>query len=232
MIPVERTPISVLYLHSTGALGGASRSLLELVRGFPEQAVDAHLVSPRGRVPAAMRAAGVPVVEATGMSQFDDTRYNHYRGRRWFLLVREFLYLPFTASALVRARARWRRIDLLHANEITLLPACVLARIVFRRPLVVHVRSVQRGVSHGARARIIRWFLRKHAAALIAIDDTVVRSLPGGLKAHVIHNSFTPDLRPDDDLRPRFGDGTNRVPRLRVGMVGRFLRFKGVMEFV
>ena len=224
--------ISVLYVHHAGAFGGASRSLIEMIRGFPSGEVAPHLVTQRGSVVEVMKRSGVPVLGAMGISQFDDTRFSRYRGRRWLLLGREFVYLPFTAAALVRARLRWRNIDLVHVNELTALPAILFARLIFRRPVVVHVRSVQYGAPLGMRASLIRWVLGRHVAALIAIDRTVARSLPGGFEPHVIHNSFAPELQPGDEQRPRFGDGSPAVPRLRVGMVGSFLRFKGVEEFV
>ena len=225
-------PISVLYLHPPGAFGGASRSLLEMIRGFPENAVEPHLITQRGSVAEVMGHAGIKVIAAPGISQFDETRFNYYRGRRWLLLGRELVYLPFTAWVLLRARMRWRGIDLVHANELTALPAILLARLVFSRPVVVHVRSVQRGAHRDVRGWIIRWVLRRHAAAVIAIDRTVARSLPPGMEATVIHNAFTPEIQPEDERRPRFGDGSPEVSRLRVGMVGDFLAFKGVREFV
>ena len=222
----------MLYIHHAGAFGGASRSLLELINGFPEDAVLPHLVTQRGSVRQVMTNAGVRVIDTVGISQLDHTRFSYYRGRRWLLLGRELLYLPFTLSALIHARVRWRSIDLVHVNELTALPAIFLARLVFARPVVVHVRSVQRPDDRGMRSRFIRWALRSCVAAVIAIDRTVARSLPDAADAKIIHNSFTPDIRAGDNHRPRFGDTGSGIARLRVGMVGNLLEFKGVHEFV
>ena len=50
-MPSERaSPIPVLYLHRVGSFGGSSRSLLEFVTSFPEQAVVARVVTKRGNV--------------------------------------------------------------------------------------------------------------------------------------------------------------------------------------
>ena len=65
------------------------------------------------------------------------------------------------------------------------------------------------------------------ADAVIAIDETVRRSLPPDVNVAVVHNGHT----------PRANQGAYRAPdgggaRLRLAMVGSFLPLKGVEEFV
>lgn len=220
-------PIPVLYVHHAGAFGGASCSLLELIEGLPSGSVVPHLVTPRGSIVPTFAARGVAVIDTAGISRFDHTRYGHYRGKRWLLLVREAWYLPFTLFALVRARLRWKNIGIVHVNEIISLAAIVIAKGLFRCPVVVHVRSVQRGPETGLRAALIRHVLEGWADAVIAIDETVRRSLPPGVAAEVIHNGFTPRER---EAAPRATDDPNRA--LRVAMVGNLLPLKGVREFI
>ena len=106
-----QAPVHVLYLHHAGAFGGASRSLLELIAAFPAGSVAPRVIVPRGAVPLLLRDSGIAVREAIGISQFDCTRYGHYRGLRGLILLRELCYLPFTLSALLSARRRWPDID-------------------------------------------------------------------------------------------------------------------------
>src|SRR5262245_42206448 len=114
---IERpVPISVLYVHPVGTFGGASRSLLELVAGFPAGSVAPRLVTQRGSVVPVFEGQGMDIIQTAGISQFDHTRFGHYRGKRWLLLLREAYYLPFTLIALLRARFRWRDIDVVHVN--------------------------------------------------------------------------------------------------------------------
>ena len=224
--------IQVLYVHHAGAFGGASRSLLELIGGFLPGSVVPRLITQHGAVAAIFRGHGIEVIETAGISRFDHTSFSHYRGRRWALLAREALYLPFTLAALLRARSRWAAIDVVHVNEIVALPAIVLAKWLLRRPVVVHVRSVQQARSAGLRGRLVRHVLRRHADAVIAIDETVRRSLPQDVAAEVIHNAYTP--RAGGAEAP--GAASALPPRqpgiLRVAMVGNPLAFKGVREFV
>jgi len=224
--------LHVLYIHHAGAFGGASRSLLELIEGFPPGSVTPRLVTQRGAVAAVFRGRGVEVVEATGISRLDHTSFSHYRGRRWLLVLREIAYLPFTFLAIARARSRWTPVDVVHVNEIVALPAVLFARWLLGCPVIVHVRSVQQARQDGWRSRIVLRVLRRHAAAVIAIDQTVRRSLPDDVAVEVVHNSYTP--RPGKAATP--GAAPLLPPRqpgvLRVAMVGNPLAFKGVREFV
>ena len=224
--------ISVLYVHHAGTFGGASRSLLELIKGFPQGSVAPRLITQRGGVAQFFARSGIEVIETTGISQFDHTRFGHYRGRRWLLLLREMIYLPFTILALLRARRRWKDIDIVHVNEVVSLATVILGKILFRCPVVVHVRSMQETRRGRLRTRIIGRLLRRYADAVIAIDETVRRSLPAGIDAAVVHNAYSPGS-------DRTGASTAQplIPPkspgpLRVAMVGSPLAFKGVWEFV
>lgn len=223
--------LKVLYLHPIGAFGGASRSLCELIRGFPENTVAPYIITQRGSVEPEMIASGAQVISAKGIAKFDNTLYGYYRGIRWLLLLREVYYIPFTLAAIYKARNILRNIDLIHLNEPTALPAMLLAKLFSRSPVVIHVRSLHRSEAHTFRDRLLSWALSKQAAAVIAIDQNVLRSLPSGIRCHVIHNSFTAHVGLADEKRPRFGDASGSVPHLRVGLVGNFLALKGVREF-
>jgi glycosyltransferase involved in cell wall biosynthesis len=224
--------LRVLYIHPIGAFGGASRSLLELLRGFPAGAVEPRIVAARGQAADALESAGFPVVRARGLTQFDCTRYGHYRGLRWLIVLRELWYLPFTLVALRRARRAWESIDLVHVNEVTAIVPALLAKRMFRKPLVVHARSVQQDRGMALRRDLLTRLLRQHVDAVIAIDDTVKASLPLEIRAEVVHNAFTPEPKAHapaavEQLEQRLHPGA-----LRIGMVGNLLPLKGVYEFL
>ena len=221
--------ISVLYIHHSGVFGGASRSLLELVRAFPEGAVKAHVVTQRGKVPEVYRHHGIEVVEAVGLSQLDHTRFGYYRGMRWLLLARELAYVPFTILSMLQARRRWPRIDLVHVNEVTNLLSILLARMIFRVPLVVHVRSVQQCSRGGWRRGAVLALLTR-ANAVIAIDSTVRRSLPKELPVEIIHNGFIVGQSCPNEKPTEVGM-FERQP-MRVLFVGGLIVMKGILEFV
>lgn len=216
---------SILYLHHYASFGGASRSLLELIRAFPQGEVSSHVLAPRGQVLELFRRESIPVLMARRIALFDNTRYSHYRGLRWLVLLRELTALPWTVLALRRARAQWPHIDLIHANEITLLPTAIVARWLFRVPVVVHVRAVQ-SVRPTLRTRGIARLLRRMAARIIAIDLLVRESLPADLPVDIVHNS----LAVPADWRRSEGEAASRP--FTVAMIGTLQMAKGCFEFV
>ncbi|MEO5844601.1 MAG: glycosyltransferase family 4 protein, partial [Caldimonas sp.] len=224
-------PLRVLYLHMIGPFGGASRSLCEAVGAFPAGAVQPFFVTQRGSVTRFFSRLG-EVVEARGMSQFDNTRYSRYRGTRWLVLLRELAYLPFTLAALAAAKRRWRSIDVIHLNEFTGLVPLLFARRLFGAPAVVHVRSVADDTPSSWRTRWVQRTLRRAARAVVAIDETVRASLPADLAVDVIHNAFSPKSSSagDDALERRLQ--ALRPETFKIGFVGNLLRVKGIHELV
>lgn len=223
-------PLRVLYLHMIGPFGGASRSLFEAIRAFPANAVQPMFVTQNGSVTEFFGRLG-EVEAARGMSQFDHTRYSHYRGGRWLVLLRELAYLPFTWMALRRARRRWGEVDLIHLNEFTGLVALWLAQRLFAVPAIVHVRSV----AHDDNAmRRTHWLHRRlrAARAVVAIDENVRASLPKDLPVEVIHNAFAPNaaLGTDEAFEQRLS--VLRPESFKVGFVGNLLLVKGIHELV
>ena len=218
------TTLRVLYLHPFGAFGGATKSLAEMVAALPARSVEGLALAPPGIATRALEAAGVTVLPVRGIAQWDDTRFGHYRGLRWLILLREFAYWPGTLLALRRA-ARQGPFDLIHCNEITALLAGVLAKRLLRAPLLVHVRSLQRGNGGGRLSAWLLEFLRMHADAVVAIDEAVRRTLPADLTVHVVHNG----MQLPAQLPPR--SAVDNAP-FRVAIVGVLHRSKGVYEFV
>ena len=220
----------VLYIHMTGAFAGGCRSLYEVVRAFPAGEVEPVFVAPRGSVHAFLSKLG-EMIEAAGISQFDNTRYGYYRGLRWLVLLREIAFIPPTIAALLRARRRWKSVDLIHINEITGVLPWLVARRLFKAPVVVHVRSVVRNDRGSFRTRRINGMLRNQASAVIAIDENVRASLPPELPVDIIHNSFS--LNSHDRADSTVADRLKLKPgSFKVGFVGNFLRVKGIFDLI
>lgn len=222
--------LRVLYLHFTGAFGGASRSLSEAVGAFPEGAVTPLFVTQRGSVREAFGKLG-DVVETRGLTQFDHTRYSHYRGLRWLVVLRELAFLPSTVIGLRRARRRWHDVDLIHLNEFSGLIALRIARRWFDAPAVSHVRSVLNDDRRLLRTRWLHRMFRNDVQAVVAIDENVRASLPPDLAVQVIHNGFSPQSV-ERDRRLAASLAALRPGSFKVGFVGNLLRVKGIIELV
>ncbi|MEI7967438.1 MAG: glycosyltransferase family 4 protein [Betaproteobacteria bacterium] len=223
--------LRVLYLHFTGQFGGASRSLAECVQSFPEAAVEPLFLTQRGNVSAVFARLG-EVIDTHGLTRFDHTRYSHYRGARWLVVLRELAFLPLTLRALRQAQKRWGTVDLIHLNEFSGLFALRLARLWFAAPAITHVRSVLEDDISLRRTRLLHRMLTNDVQGVIAIDENVRASLPPGLAVEVIHNGFTPTA--PLAVEQRFADrlGGLRQESFKVGFVGNLLRVKGIRELI
>ncbi len=223
--------IKVLYVHHAGVFGGASRSLLEMINAFPAGEVQPFVIVQKGGVAELLQKMGIPHIQTQGISQFDNTQYGHYRGIRWLLLFREFYYAPLTLLALMRAKRKWGAMDIVHINEVTMLLPIVLAKLIFRKPVIVHIRSVQK-MKGGFAAWLVRMVLENFSDFRIAIDETVKASTDGLTNA-VIHNGFAVHGSVGDD---EAGDETPLLglsrASIKVAMIGNVLPFKGSYEFI
>ena len=214
--------LRVLYLHPFAAYGGATKSLAEMVAALPTGSINGVALAPPGVAARSLGDAGLEVLQVRGIAQWDDTRFGHYRGARWLILLRELAHWPGTLLALRRAADRGPY-DLIHCNEVTALLAGVLAKWLLRAPLLVHVRSLQRGGGGGRISAWLQRLLRTRADAVVAIDEAVRRTLPADLAVHVIHNG----MKVPAELPPRASVGP-----FCVGIIGVLHRSKGVYELL
>jgi glycosyltransferase involved in cell wall biosynthesis len=224
-------PLRVLYIDGVGPFGGASRSLYEAMNAFPPDSVERYFVIQRGTVIDFYGRLGKDVIATRGLTRFDNSRASHYRGVRWIVPLRELAWLPFSILAMLKAKRRWGRVDLIHLNEISEILPGLMAKALFRAPMIVHTRSLQRADGETSkRSRLMYGMLRRYATAIVAIDEGVRATLPADLPVEVIHNSFTPE--PSETLDEAYLAQLDalRPTSLKVGFVGNLHRHKGMAE--
>ncbi len=225
--------LKVLYIHHIGIFGGSSRSLIELIKAFPAGSIEPLLISPQGEIKYHFKKQNIPTITTSGISKFDNTKYSYYKRARWILLLREFYYVFFTVAALLRAKIKWRNIDLIHINEITCLPTLIFSKLIFKKPVILHARAVQAKNINPLREMVISRIINKFTDTIIAIDMTVKHSLPDNPRIYVIHNGFRSDEltngeNNNNEIRTSVKD---KPDDLKVAIVGNILKFKGVYEF-
>lgn len=219
----------ILYLDGVGPFGGASRSLFEMIRAGRREEFHRLFLVQRGTASNYYRQVAADFVSTRGITRFDNTQFSHYRGVRWLIVLRELFYVPFTIAALLRAWLKWRHIDVIHANEVLEIFPAIAASLLFRAPLVVHVRSPQRRDWGSLRTRLLHALLRRFAARIVAIDQGVRATLPPDLDVIVIHNSFAPQPAEQPDLSLRAALARFSATRaLKIGFVGNLHASKGV----
>jgi L-malate glycosyltransferase len=121
----------VLYINHTGQMSGGERSLLEILRGV-SSSIDCLVACPEGPLVAALAQLGVPHVAIPGT---DGSLKLHPRHTP--VAVAELVH----AAVRVRAIARQRRVDLMHANSIRAGLVATMARAIGAPPVIVHLRD-------------------------------------------------------------------------------------------
>ena len=167
------------------------------------------------------------------MFKFDNTKYSYYRGIRWLILIRELSYLPSMFYALARARFIFPRIDVIHANEIIEIVPAIVAKLLFRAKLVLHIRSLQRFDVKSKRARMLAFLINKYCDKVIAIDQNVQHTLKGLNNVAVINNSFSwteDDAKADKEIVAKFESIDKDL--MIFGFVGNLHKSKGIDELI
>ena len=227
----RKDSINVLYIDGDGPLGGASRSLYELIGAFEPEAVRPFFLTSKGTAEVFYKKIAAEIISVRGMPKFDHTRYGYYRGWRWLILLREFVYFPFMLVGLFSARRRFKDVDIIHLNEFVYLLPAILAKKIFSAPLVVHVRALTKGRESGARSFMFNWLLRRFSDVVVAIDGNVRETLPKDLEVLIVNNSFSLGRERDD---PQLNSILRKIPEgaFKAGFVGNLHKSKGVIEIL
>ena len=216
--------MKILYINHVGNLAGTSRSLLELISSFPKGKINAHIISPKGKFADTIRLKGIPIINTLGICQFDNTEYSHYRNLRWLILLREIVLFFFTINILIKARRVWGNFDIIHINEITMIPLVILIKFLFNKAkIVVHCRSKQRK-KNNLRLQLINYLLMRNVNLIIAIDENVNSSLSNHLRKTTIHNGL--------NLQKTKIKYQIKDKQFIVGMVGMIHKSKGCFDFI
>lgn len=218
--------INVLYVDGDGPLGGASRSLYELINGFEPGAINSYFFVSSGTASIFYSRVAKDVISVRGMTKFDHTKYGFYRGLRWLILLREIFHFPFMLVGLFKVIRKWKNINLIHLNEFVYIIPAIILKMVYRVPLVVHVRSLTKINEQSNRSRFIRWVLKRYADVVIAIDGNVKNTMPEDMDVVIVNNSFSPVSERDYPVL------TSKEEVFIAGYVGNLHRSKGVFEII
>lgn len=227
--------MKILYIDGVGSWGGASRSLYESISNIEDPNFEKYFLIVNGTVVKHYESIATDVIISKGLTRFDNTLYSHYRGLRWLVLFREIKNIPYTLFGITKAWFKWNnKIQLIHVNELTEIIPLILAKLIFRKPVVCHVRSVTRRKRRSIRNWLLNRFVNKYVDIIIAIDKNVKNSIDfDNSKIRIIHNSFTPKILHSHDLI--LTERLNKISELetfKVGFIGNLLYSKGIFDLV
>jgi glycosyltransferase involved in cell wall biosynthesis len=168
----------VLYVNHTANMSGGELSLLDLLRGLPDD-LDRIVACPPGPLASAVAALGVEVLPIRGMDA--SLRLHPVQTTRGLLGMA-------SGAAAVSSRARRDpRVDVVHANSVR---AGLLAGIALpgaKAPLIVHVRDC---LPDSPVARLSSRLLRARASTIVANSRYTAQRFTGRGRADIrwVHN--------------------------------------------
>jgi len=211
--------MKILYIQHTSVLGGSSKSLLELIENLPSDIIP-NVLCPKGQYSNLLEKKGIKVFTILGIPQFDNTRYGHYRGLRWLILLREFFYLPFLFFKILSLKKE--KYDVIHINDITQIYSLIFARLFLSKNIVIHCRAMY-FEKQNFRTKVLRKIFNKFAKIIIPIDKSVSKTLIKVKNRHIVHNGLS--------LENINIESVNR-DTFTVGVVANFQRYKGILEYI
>jgi glycosyltransferase involved in cell wall biosynthesis len=210
-LPAPRAaPVRILYVHPSDELYGSDRVLLELVRRLDRARFEpAVLLSSdvpyAGRLTARLTRLGVPVLRL---------RIGVLRRRALASPARaaRFALDALLSTARIARLLEAERIDVVHANTVTVFPAALAARIA-RRRLVWHVHEI---VADRPGRALLHGLVGLLAHRVVVVSEAARASLGSRAEAEVVPNG----------IERREGSAPPEDPPL-VAYVGRLSARKG-----
>ncbi len=210
---------SILFVHPISQFSGSLKSLEEYLKLLKKK-YNLYFIAPSGISAERLRKYG-DVTCVNGLSKFDNSQIGYYRGIRWILIFRElFLLLPTIISAY---KLKKINIDIIHFNEITLIPTIFIFKFFFKVPFVLHCRILFKNDNFFGK-KIIN-YLKINVNQIIAIDNDVKKSLTKKLKVSVIRNILA-------KVPKKYLKKKENKKYINIGYMGSFLKYKGLEDLI
>jgi glycosyltransferase involved in cell wall biosynthesis len=213
-------PLRVLYVLHTAAPGGAGRSLAYLIEHFPPGSIEATALCPPGPLVEQLRAIGVRILPIPGVSMFHSAEGIPLRGFRILELLRTAWHTQHGGT--IRRAISEIRPDIVHLNDRGMLHAARIARRA-GVPVVLHARSVADAETRWV-GRVSSRLARRYVDRVIAIDESVSRSLHGMPQLEVVYNPYPAPTEPPSR------EVASAV--VRVTYLTGLLAFKGIWDLL
>jgi glycosyltransferase involved in cell wall biosynthesis len=170
--------VRILYVNHTGNVSGAELSLLDLLRGLPQD-IEAIVACPTGPLATAVSALDVRVLPIRGMNA--SLRLHPVQ------TTVGLLHMGSAARSISRGARRSPRVDVVHANSVRAGLLAAVALPGAKAPLIVHVRDCLPDTSV---ARLSSRLLRARAATIVANSRYTAERFAGGSCGRIrwVHN--------------------------------------------
>ncbi len=221
--------MNVLYINHTILKSGAGISLSTLIRYLPKQVRTFFMLRPKCEITGTLGAVSERTFCKRFMVEFMTTVYSQPYPAWLFLW--HFVKIPIAFIRVSRLKRRWN-LDLIHANESTLLIYVLAARFA-RLPVVLHARTA---LARRPFEQFLLWWIgHLDSARIVAIDGEVKASLPKRARriTQIMYNPIElgspPSQKEIAAFRATWGFASNHVV---IGQVASLHFHKGIWLIV
>lgn len=213
----------ILYINHVGIMAGSSKSLIEMLKSISDPEIKKYVICPKGAFSNRLKLEKIPYIHTFGVCQFNNTQYSFYKKIRWFILIRELFIFPFFLISIIKAKIKWKNFDIIHFNEITIIPCVYIVKLFFKNAKIVSsVRSVQRTKKNKI-YKVLENIYLNYINLFICIDQNVYSSLSNNLNKICIHNIL---YQQKINIKK-----TSKKSKMKVGIVGLIQKSKGAEIF-
>jgi glycosyltransferase involved in cell wall biosynthesis len=219
----------ILFLNSVGYIGGAEKSLIELVSGMPTDRFRSLVVTlGTGPLVEEFKQRGIEALEMPLPPAV--LKLSRRQGIKlcWILPVVPLRILPLL-NRLLRL-IRNRSIDAIHTNGLKAHLLGCLITILSPRPLIWHFRDYPKS---GGYSLIFRSLARIFPSGIIANSRAVKERLGNLTKIKVVYNGIDTSLfQPGERIDRRPGEFGIKQNDLLIGTIGHFAPLKGYDDLI
>ena len=217
---MEPRKIRVLYIQHHGTAGGAPRSLIYLIKGFPAGAVEPFILTPEGTVVNVFKQVTENVFTIPEVPEITSIAGGKYYYQRLLKTIWNHRTLTSIDEHLSAIKP-----DIVHLNDLSM---SLIARLCRKRgyKVLVHARVV---LNDGV--PLLNWALKRaiyrYADVVVAIDGSVAAKLEGVRNLHIIYNPLhAKDLSTDPPASDRPARPCN------VLFLANLITYKGIFDLL
>jgi len=181
----------IIVLNNSAKFGGPQKSIIQNINILKEK-FEFVIITPKGSSLKNFLNNKIKCIISPDLPQFENTLFNFYFGLKWLIIFRELIrFFNFLIFLIENKKLNeLQQIDVVHSNEITLIPAIYLVRKILKpKKIISHCRYLQND-NKTFISKTLKKIYYKNLDELIFIDKIVAKTIDTKLTKNIIYNSF------------------------------------------
>lgn len=196
----------IIILNNSAIFGGPQKSIIQNINILKKD-FEFIIITPKGSSLKNFLENNIKCIISPELPQFENTLFNYYFGLKWILLLREIIRFMnfFVFLILNKNLEELKNIDIVHGNEINLIPAIYLVKKIFKPKFsILHCRSLQNNTNTFV-SKVLKSVYKKNVDLIISIDRIVANTLPQEIDIKIVYNSiYKVDISKQDRSSKKF----------------------------